>query len=210
VKRKLLLSIIVIGVVGALIGSGVFAYFSDIESSAGNTFTAGTLNLQVGSADPTTETITVSDTYGGDSGSYDWLLKNTGSIPGSLDVTFSSIVDAENGVNEPEEADPDEDGTVAAPGTDGELAEVLSLIIYIDENNDDAYVALDDTLIYSGFVKPGLAGEQLSDYAMAADYGSGDDKAVRIEWSIDSGVGNEIQSDSAGFDIEFELLQQAD
>jgi spore coat-associated protein N len=210
VKRKLLVSIVVIGVVGALVGSGVFAYFSDTESSTGNTFTAGTLNLQVGSADPTTETITVSDTYGGDSGSYDWLLKNDGSIPGSLDVTFSSIVDAENGVNEPEEADPDEDGTVAAPGTDGELAEVLSLIIYIDENNDDAYVALDDTLIYSGFVKPGLAGEQLSDYAMAADYGSGDDKAVRIEWSIDSGVGNEIQSDSAGFDIEFELLQQAD
>jgi spore coat-associated protein N len=209
-KRKILLSIIIIGVVGALIGAGVFAYFSDTESSTGNTFTAGTLNLQVGSADPATETITVSDTYGGDSGSYDWLLKNDGSIAGSLDVTFSAIVDAENGVNEPEEADPGEDGTVAVPGTDGELAEVLSLIIYIDENNDDAYVALDDTLIYSGFVKPGLAGEQLSNYAMAANYGSGNDKAVRIEWSIDSGVDNEIQSDSAGFDIEFELLQQAD
>jgi spore coat-associated protein N len=209
-KRRILLSIVIIAVVGALIGTGVFAYFNDTESSAGNEFTAGTLNLKVGSADPFTETITVSDTYGGDSGSYDWLLKNDGSVDGSLDVTFSNIVDAENGVNEPEEADPGEDGTVASPGTDGELAEVLSLTIYIDENDNNTYDAGTDTLIYEGFVKPGLAGEQLSDYAMAANYGSGSDKAVRIEWSIDSGVENEIQSDSAGFDIEFELLQQTD
>jgi predicted ribosomally synthesized peptide with SipW-like signal peptide len=145
-RKKILLSIIIIGVIGVLIGTGVFAYFSDTETSTGNTFTAGTLNLKVGSADPTTETITVSDTYGGDGGSYDWLLKNDGSIAGSLDVTFSSIVDAENGVNEPEEADPGEDGSVAVPGTNGELAEVLSVTIYIDENDDDAYVALDDTL----------------------------------------------------------------
>jgi spore coat-associated protein N len=209
-KRKMLLSIIIIGVVGALISTGVFAYFSDTESSTDNTFTAGTLNLQVGSTDPVTETITVSDTYGGDSGSYDWLLKNDGSIAGSLDITFANIVDAENGVNEPEEADPDEDGTVASPGTDGELAEVLSLTIYIDENDNNTYDVGTDTLIYQGFVKPGLAGEQLSNYAMTANYGSGNDKAVRIEWSIDTGVDDEIQSDSAGFDIEFELLQQAD
>ncbi|GAI07243.1 unnamed protein product, partial [marine sediment metagenome] len=84
------------------------------------------------------------------------------------------------------------DGTVAVPGIDGELAEVLALVIYIDENNNDVYDAGTDTLIYDGFVKPGLEAEQLSNYAMAADYGSGGDKAVRIEWSIDSGVGNKI------------------
>ena len=210
-KRILGLTIAALLVI-AMVGGGTYAYFSDVETSTGNTFTAGTLNLQVGSADPLTETITVTDTYGGDSGSYDWLLKNVGSIAGSLDITFSNIVDAENGVNEPEDADPDEDGTVASPGTDGELAEVLALVIYIDENNNNIYDAATDTLIYDGFVKgvTNLVGEQLSNYAMAANYGSGDDKAVRIEWSIDSSVGNKIQSDSAGFDIEFELLQQAD
>ena len=199
-----------IALVSALIGGSIYAYFSDVETSTGNTFTAGTLDLIVSDDDPLTVHFEVTDTYGGASGSDDWLLRNDGSIAGSLDITFSSIVDAENGVNEPEDADPGEDGTVALPGVDGELAEVLALLIYIDENNDDTYVALDDTLIYDGFVKLGLEAEQLSNYAMAANYGSGNDKAVRIEWSIDSGVGNKIQSDSAGFDIEFQLLQIAD
>lgn len=194
----------------ALVGGGTWAYFSDVETSTGNTFAAGTLNLKVSGADPLTEHFAVADAVPGDSGSKDWLLKNDGSIAGSLDITFPNIVDDENGVNEPEDADPGEDGTVGSPGTDGELAEVLALVIYIDENNDDAYDDPGDTLIYNGFVKPDLEGEQLSNYAMAADYGSGDNKAVRIEWSIDSGVGNKIQSDSAGFDIEFELLQVED
>jgi len=194
-----------ISLVGALVGAGVSAYFSDVETSIGNTFTAGTLNLKVSDADPLTAHFEVTDTYGGDSGSDDWLIKNDGSIPGSLDITFSHIVDVENGVNEPEEADPGEDGT-----EDGELAEVLELLMYIDENDNDAYDEGTDTLIYDGFVKPGLEGEQLSNYAMAANYGSGNDKAFRIEWSVDSGIGNRIQSDSTGFDIEFELLQNAD
>jgi len=209
-KKRILMSLMTIALVGALIGGGVFAYFSDIEESTGNIFTAGTLNLKVSDADPLTDHFEVTDTYGGDSGSKDWLLKNDGSIAGSLDITFSNIVDAENGVNEPEDADPGEDGTVGTPGTNGELAEVLDLLIYIDENDNNTYDVVTDTLIYNGFVKPGLEAEQLSDYVMAANYGSGDDKSVRIEWSIDSSVGNKIQSDSAGFDIEFELLQQAD
>ena len=210
--KKILVSLMTIAMVGALIGGGVYAYFSDTETSAGNVFTAGTLNLQVSGADPLTAHFAVTDTYGGGSGSDDWLLKNIGTIAGSLDITFSSIVDDENGVNEPEDADAGEDGTVAVPGTDGELAEVLALVIYIDENDDNNYDDPGDTLIYSGFVKgvTNLVGEKLSNYAMAANYGSTGNKAVRIEWSINSGVGNKIQSDSAGFDIVFELLQQAD
>ena len=210
-KRKILLSAIVIGVVGVLIGTGVFAYLEDTEASTDNTFTAGTLNLKVGSADPCTEVITVSYPDDGENGSYDWLLKNDGSTAGYLDVTFANIVDAENGVNEPEDAAASEDGTVASPGTNGELADVLSLTIYIDENNDNDYDDPGDTLIYQGFVTPGLAGEQLSDYAMAANYGSAGTKAVRIEWSINgASVCSEIQSDSAGFDVNFELLATAD
>jgi len=205
--KKILISMMTIAVVGALIGGGVFAYFSDTETSTGNSFTAGTLNLQVSGDDPLTAHFAVTDTFGGDSGSDDWLLKNDGSIAGSLDVIFSNIVDDENGVNEPEDADAGEDGTVALPGTNGELAEVLALLIYIDENDNDTYDSGTDTLIYQGFVKPGLAGERLSNYAMAANYGSGNDKAIRIEWNIDSGVGNKIQSDSTGFDITFTLNQ---
>jgi spore coat-associated protein N len=208
--KKILFSLSVIAAAAAVITGGTLAYFSDTETSTGNTFTAGTLNLKVGASDPMTEVISETNKKPGDFGSYDWLLKNDGSLGGFLEVVFSNLVDEENLVNEPEDADPDENGTVASPGTDGELAEVLALKIYIDENNNNTYdTDPADKLIYNGFAS-GIIGERLDDYAMAANYGSGGDKAVRIEWSVDSGVGNKIQSDRAGFDIAFSLEQVAD
>lgn len=206
-KKILSLTIVALMVIG-LVAGGTWAFFSDTETSEDNLFTAGTLNLKVGASDPTVETISVTANPG-DSNAYDWLLKNDGTIAGSLDITFANLVDAENSVNEPEDADAGEDGTVAEPGTNGELAEVLDLLIYIDENNDDDYDDGTDTLIFDGFASA-LSGEELSDYAMAANYGSDGSKAVRIEWTVDSAVGNKIQSDTAGFDIVFELLQVAD
>jgi len=210
-KKILGLTVAALLVMG-LVGGGTWAYFTDVETSTGNTFAAGTLNLQVGAADPLTTTITVADMKPGDSDFIDWLLKNDGSIAGSLDITFSNIVDLENLVNEPEEADVGETGTVAVPGTDGELAENLLLLVYIDENGDNTYDG-GDVLIWNDYIKGGTADlgatEELSNYVMGADYGSGDDKAVRIEWSVDTSVTNLIQSDSTGFDIGFELLQTA-
>ena len=47
--NKILTSLIVIGIVASVIGAGTIAYFSDTETSAGNTFTAGNLDLKVDS-----------------------------------------------------------------------------------------------------------------------------------------------------------------
>jgi spore coat-associated protein N len=47
--KKILVSLMVIALVAGLIGAGISAYFSDEESSTGNTFTAGTLNIELGS-----------------------------------------------------------------------------------------------------------------------------------------------------------------
>jgi len=46
VKRKVLASLLVIAVVAGLVGASTFAFFSDTEDSS-NTFTAGTLDLQL-------------------------------------------------------------------------------------------------------------------------------------------------------------------
>ena len=210
--QKILSSLSIIAFAAIVAISATSAYFSDEETSAGNSFASGTLNLQVSDTDPLVANFNVIDTYGGNSGSEDWVLKNTGSIDGSLDITFSNLVDAENGVNEPEYADEGEDETsecvTGSCVTTGELAEVLNLLIYIDLNNSDTYTVVDDQLVYQGFASGILTPdcEQLSDYAMAAGY----DKSIRIEWSIADTVDNEIQSDSTGFDIGFELLQIAD
>jgi len=45
VKRRILASLLVIAVVAGLVGASTWAYFSDVETSEDNTFTAGTLDL---------------------------------------------------------------------------------------------------------------------------------------------------------------------
>jgi len=51
ISRKILAAIVVIGLVGFALGWGTYSYFSDTETSSGNTFTAGTLDLKVDGRD---------------------------------------------------------------------------------------------------------------------------------------------------------------
>ena len=44
--KKALISVMCIGLVAMTAGAGTLAYFSDVETSTGNTFTAGTLDLK--------------------------------------------------------------------------------------------------------------------------------------------------------------------
>ena len=55
--RSILGSILVIAVVIALMTVGTKSYFSDIETSPGNTFTAGTIDLTVNGKNPLEEAV---------------------------------------------------------------------------------------------------------------------------------------------------------
>jgi len=46
-SKKLILSLSIIGIVAAIVVGGTIAYFSDTETSTGNTFTAGAIDLTV-------------------------------------------------------------------------------------------------------------------------------------------------------------------
>ena len=46
-NKKILVSLSVIGVVAAIVVGGTIAYFSDTETSTGNTFTAGAIDLTI-------------------------------------------------------------------------------------------------------------------------------------------------------------------
>jgi len=50
-NKKILLSIMTIGLIAMLAGTGLLTYFSDTETSTGNVFTAGTIDISI---DPTT------------------------------------------------------------------------------------------------------------------------------------------------------------
>lgn len=46
-RRKLLISLVVLGAIAVLVSLGSYAWFSDLETSSGNTFTAGTIEIWV-------------------------------------------------------------------------------------------------------------------------------------------------------------------
>ena len=200
-NKRILISLSVIGAVAALVIGGTIAYFSDTETSTGNTFTAGTLNLKVGDNDPTTWNFQVENIKPGDSGSKEVVLQNTGSIDGYLHITFSNLVDDDVSCVEPEQNEAGD--TTCGAGQDGELAENLDILVYLDEVPDDKFDMDDDTLIYQGKVKGILQGD-LFNYLLP----SGVSKDLRVEWKLDSSVGNIVQTDKAGFDIVFELTQK--
>ncbi len=124
INRKVLISLFIIGILALGIGWGTHSLFNDTETSSGNTFTAGTLDLKVdGNDDPNVVYVTLSDMKpGDDTGYYKWILKNAGSLPGKVSVIFSIMINNENGVNEPEQAA--ESQPYAHP-TDGELGQYL-------------------------------------------------------------------------------------
>jgi predicted ribosomally synthesized peptide with SipW-like signal peptide len=47
-KRQFLMSFVMIGMVATLLGAGTLSYFSDIETSVGNTIMSGVINLKIG------------------------------------------------------------------------------------------------------------------------------------------------------------------
>ena len=93
--KRILISLMTMALVGALVGGGIYAYFSDVESSTGNTFTAGTLDLEVDSENPWTSTaVTVSNMEPGVAATpVDISCENVGSLTGDLYMRITGVTD---------------------------------------------------------------------------------------------------------------------
>ncbi len=99
-NKKILISLSVIGVIAAIAIGGTIAYFQDVETSTGNTFSAGTFDLKIrGSGTSYQDNMgpiwTISDIKPGDSVvSREFNFKNTGSIVGDhMEITCDYSVD---------------------------------------------------------------------------------------------------------------------
>ncbi|MCK5398168.1 MAG: SipW-dependent-type signal peptide-containing protein [Thermoplasmata archaeon] len=86
-NKKMLLSLLIIGVVSVSAGAGTWAYFTDEEVTSGNTFTAGTVDLSLDA-----ETITIElgadNMKPGDSKTLTIPLSNLG----TLDFDYEAVV----------------------------------------------------------------------------------------------------------------------
>ena len=201
-KRKILFSLMTIALVGALVGVGVHAYFSDIETSTGNTFTAGTLDLEVDSENPWTSTgVTASNMEPGVAATdVDLTCENVGTITGDLYMRITSVTDSGNTINEPECAA--EGGTWTSPSgpcTGNTPVDDISTQITLNCEVDASPVTgLDNVLLNA---VPGTWTLIQDDIA-----GSGT-ITLSIGGTLSSSAANEYQGDRSTFTIELYLAQ---
>ena len=167
-NKKILISLAVIGVVAAIAIGGTIAYFSDTETSTGNTFTAGAIDLKIDNESYVTNDAGVlvrsGNTSWGLSDLTNQLFFNFADLkPGDIgEDTISIHVDSndawacmaaritgtpENGVNDPES---DVDTTVGA--NDGELQNELNFVFWVDEG-DNVLETDEDANVWTGTVQ---------------------------------------------------------
>jgi len=195
VKKKALMLLVVAVATVALMGGGVYAYFNDTESNSGNQFAAGTLDLVVNDDSGwATAPFSISNAVPGQNGG-NWIkLHNGGTLAGSsLTMAITNVVNAPGVSTEPELA-------VENPDI-GDLSGVLNVNIWLDANHDNVKDA-GEVSIYTGL----LSGVSAANSNLGS-LPAGADTYVRINWSIDASVGNQIQGDLCTFTIMFVLNQ---
>jgi spore coat-associated protein N len=204
-NKKIIISLSVIGAIAAIAIGGTMAYFSDTETSTGNTFTAGTLDLRLDNGDTNVTKFTVTDANPGQFGWGTWKVENDGNLPGYLDLQNITFADDDMDCTEPESSASD---STCGPTGGGELSANMDVVLFVDTNNNHIEDG-DETEIYSGKLN-----DIASDYGnlnlLLAASGGADTNYITMTWSVDTTVGNIIQSDKTTLGINFELQQRAE
>ena len=194
-NTKILGSIVMIALMASAVGIGTYASFSDTETSVGNSFTAGTLDLKINGADINVIAFTVANMRPGSQPTNSYVLSNAGSLGGTLDITSIALKDYENILTEPE--------IEALDTTDlGELSSVVNLRLYIDVDKS-GYWSTGDVMIFDGKVNTLPTSFDLNT-PIAADANI-KINAVFDWWSTPAD--NQAQSDSFTLDLTFQLSQ---
>jgi len=210
--KSVLGSVLVIGIVAAMMTAGTQSLYSDTETSVGNTFTAGTLDLTVNGSDDPIVHITVDDIYPGWSGRYSWIVKNVGTIDGQPSIEFSAITNNENGIEEPEA-----DATGENGGEPGELGGILRMNIYWCQGGG-SWNYIGSSNLCGDPILNSIGGKTVGLGAWTGCHSDiplpvlSQDEEVEIQlrpfWHDDPGIDdNKAQGDSVEFDIIFHLDQ---
>jgi len=189
-------------IVITLVGGSTWAYFTDTESSTGNTLVAGTLDLNIDGGNTAVTTFSVSNVAPGDSGSGNSTLANVGSLDGELDVAIGAITNTGGSGGKEYE-----DGS-------GDLGAVAEMALYIDVNQNGTWNNGDICLRSDGSTYNSLEYDDIDSFgnttwdAVETLAISAQDDIV-VAWRVPTTAGNSIQGDSISFGITF-TLEQAD
>jgi predicted ribosomally synthesized peptide with SipW-like signal peptide len=217
-SKKILISLSVIGVIAAIAIGATTAYFSNTETSSGNTFIAGAIDLKVDSKctyngepvsscnfEPSdldgTAIFNLNDVKPGDEGE-DTISLHVDTNPAWICAEISNITNMENGCNPPEAK---VDTTCDNPGEDdGELWDNLYFNIWMDDDCDN--VPEEGELPY--LVENAKATDIKWPIADSTTGGQPIQNAcIGVAWYVPGTVENEIQSDSVSGDVTFKAYQ---
>lgn len=146
----------------------------------------------------------------GDSGSVliGLLAETVPETEAGIDVWFRPVLRAnlENEVAEPELEAPGEDDTGSGT-SEGELADALRVMFYVDDGLvsgcDGRYGLLDTALTETTSLREAFgaldAGVATTDDCLEA----GQHRCLGFDWELPATVGNQVQTDSVSFDLEF-------
>ena len=127
--RKILLSSVVIAFVASMVFAGTNAFFNDTETSTGNTFTAGAIDLKIDSEQHYNGN--VCEDVGTSTPNYQWVGNSAYPVPGSSCDGSWELTDLESGVHKFFNFDD------VKPGDEGEN----TISIHID--NNEAWMCAD-------------------------------------------------------------------
>lgn len=198
-KKKILISLIVIAGVGSAGFAATRAFFNARVKSTDSSFTVGTLDLSVNNKQEGVDSFVVEGigASGDIAGSKTWTVKNTGTLPGKLYFKLDKLVNYENGCNRAEKVnDPD---CETKSNEEGNLGAVLNTSVYVNGNlMANSKLATTNQDDYS------TQWNSKSDVIIPA----GESVEVKMEWAAgQDGYDNRIQSDSLNFDTIFDLVQ---
>jgi len=190
--------VLCLGLVG-----GAFAYFSDTETSTGNVFTAGSLDLTYDVAGgpqyngTSVALFSIGDVKPGQTGTVVVSLHNIGTVAANhLNVKFQNLVDNENGINEPE-------AIVDFTPLAGELSQSILVKMWIDGGNG----ILDPGESYLNGGIPVALSTVIGEDVDMGPLGASSVTYLAVAWEIDPDADNIIQSDSTVCDALFTLAQ---
>jgi predicted ribosomally synthesized peptide with SipW-like signal peptide len=199
---KVLLSLMMIVLVCALIGGGIYAYFSDTETSTGNTFTAGTLDLNLDGGNTNVVKFTVGSVVPGDSGNGTWTVSNVGSIDGYLDLESVGITEGVGTSTDPELVDETTHADTA------QLGNYLLGHLFIDTNNDGNWDS-GETDIFGTNASPAAIKTIAGSYALNLSLTHGSTNYIALAWSVPGAADNRIQGDNVTLSMTYELQQRS-
>lgn len=210
--KALLSSALVIGMVAAVAGSGVFAAIRDVESSRQNVLEGGSLDLKTDGGDGTT-TFAVRDVkpcpHPRCEGEGRDVIVNIGENPGELSISVPEVSNAPGVTFEPEPR-PDE----------GELGANAEIAIFLDEDNNGEFDGTDTGLSSQviddpecwQYTPPVLNFSTVNSYedcqwTNVTELTPGTEKGFEVHWRVPGDTGSEIMDDQVFTKFKFDLVQ---